>query len=283
MPRFSASRFMKQAIRYDCTITSLFAAPVRMILAQPRDLHERQNSFRLVIFVQNVTEGQLAEWEDRFGATLMQIYGMTETMGQPLTNPLDYTRDNMTIGMPTLPYECKVVDPEGVEVSEGEAGELLVRGTPGWTIMKGYFKDEDATARTIRDGWLWTGDVVEVGEDGYFRFVDRAKDMIKRAGENVAAGEVEGVIKDHPKVADAAVIGVPDEMRDESIKAFVILKDGEQSSEQEIIDYCAARLSKFRVPEFVEMRDEFPRTSVGKIQKHILRREELAEEGAEVG
>ncbi len=277
MPRFSASRFMKQAIRYECTITSLFAAPMRMMLAQPRDPHERQNSFRLVIFAQNITETQLAEWEERYGASLMQIYGMTETMGQPLTNPLDYDRDNMTIGMPTLPYECKVVDPSGDEVPEGEAGELLVRGKPGWTIMKGYFKDPEATGRALRDGWLWTGDMVEVNEEGYFRFVDRAKDMIKRAGENVAAGEVEGVIKDHPKVADAAVIGVPDEMRDESIKAFVILKDGESATGEEIIDYCAARLSKFRVPEFVEMREEFPRTSVGKIQKHILRREELSE------
>jgi crotonobetaine/carnitine-CoA ligase len=276
MPRFSASRFMKQAIRYDCTITSLFGAPMRMILAQPVDPHDRQNSFRLVIFAQNITEAQFAEWDERFGATLMQIYGMTETMGQPLTNPLDYDRDNMTIGMPTLPYECKVVDPSGAEVPEGEAGELLVRGTPGWTIMKGYFKNPEATASTIQDGWLWTGDVVQVGEDGYFRFVDRTKDMIKRSGENVAAGEVEGVIKDHPKVADAAVIGVPDEMRDEAIKAFVILKDGESVTGEEIIEYCAARLSKFRVPEFVEMRDEFPRTSVGKIQKHILRREEEA-------
>ena len=99
--------------------------------------------------------------------------------------------------------------------------------------------------------------------------------MIKRAGENIAAGEVEAVIKEHPAVADAAVIGIPDEMRDESIKAFVILKEGEFPGEQAIIEYCAKRLSKFRVPEFVEFRNDFPRTSVGKIQKHLLRHEEL--------
>ena len=104
--------------------------------------------------------------------------------------------------------------------------------------------------------------------------MDRAGDMLKRAGENIAAGEVEAVIKTHPAVADTAVIGVPDEMRDESIKAFVVVRDGESPTEQEIIDYCAARLSKFRVPEFVEFRNELPRTSVGKIQKHILRAEE---------
>ena len=151
---------------------------------------------------------------------------------------------------------------------------MLVKGEPGWTIMKGYFKDEENTANTIQDGWLHTGDVAEVDEEGYFRFVDRAKDMIKRAGENVAAGEVEAVIKQHASVADAAVIGVPDEMRDESVKAFVILRDGMTATDAEIIDYCKTRLSKFRVPEFVEFRDEFPRTSVGKIQKHILRRED---------
>ena len=137
--------------------------------------------------------------------------------------------------------------------------------------MKGYFKDPDATARTIKDDWLWTGDIVEIDDSGYFRFVDRSKDMIKRSGENIAASEVEDVIKGHPKVADVAVIGVPDEIRDESIKAFVILNAGKSSTADELIDHCRSKLSKFRVPEEIEFCDEFPRTSVGKIQKHILR------------
>lgn len=274
MSRFSASRFMKQAARHGATVTSLFAAPMRMILAQPEIPSDRHNVLRLVIFAQNITRAQLVEWERRFEAPLMQIYGMTETMGQPLTNPLYGVRDNMTIGLPTLGYECLVVDPDGVEVSEGNPGELLVRGTPGSTIMKGYFKDPDATDRAIIDGWLWTGDVVRVNESGYFEFVDRANDMIKRAGENIAAGEVEAVIKTHPAVEDAAVIGVPDQMRDESVKAFIVVREGDSLTDQEIIDHCATRLSKFRVPEFIEFRTELPRTSVGKIQKHILRAED---------
>ncbi|MAG35920.1 MAG: ATP-dependent acyl-CoA ligase [Dehalococcoidia bacterium] len=277
MPRFSASRFMRQADRYHCTVTSLFAAPMRMILAQPPDPTDRQNRLRLVIFAQNITEAQLAEWEERYEAPLLQIYGMTETTGQPLTNPLDDTRDNMSIGRVTLGYECRVVDEQGQDVPTDTPGQLLVRGTPGVTITEGYFKDPKTTAETIRDGWLWTGDIVAVNEEGYFRFVDRAKDMIKRAGENIAAGEVEAVIKQHEAVADAAVIGVPDPMRDEAIKACVILKEGGLATGDEIIAYCAERLSKFRVPEFVEFRSEFPRTSVGKIQKHLLRREEGAE------
>ena len=115
-----------------------------------------------------------------------------------------------------------------------------------------------------------------MNEEGYFRFVDRAKDMIKRAGENIAAGEVEAVISQHPAVADVAVIGVPDPMRDEAIKACIILQEGRTVTADEIIAFCAERLSKFRVPEFVEFRSEFPRTSVGKIQKHLLRREHAA-------
>jgi crotonobetaine/carnitine-CoA ligase len=279
MPRFSASRFMKQAIRHECTVTSLFASPMRMILAQPENPADRENQLRLVIFAQNVTEAQLDEWHARFDAPLMQIYGMTETMGQPVTNPLDYTRNNMTMGMPTLGYECRIVDDEGSDVGVGVPGQLLVSGVPGRTIMKGYFKNPDATAEAIRDGWLWTGDIVEADEQGYIRFVDRTKDMIKRAGENVAAGEVEMVIKTHPGVADAAVIGVPDPIRDETIKAFVILKEGHRATEEDIVEFCESRLSKFRVPEFVEFRVDFPRTSVGKTQKHIMRQEELAMHG----
>ena len=170
MPRFSATRFMKQATRHECTVTSLFAAPMRMILAQPEDAADKENQLRLVIFAQNVTEAQLDEWHARFGAPLMQIYGMTETMGQPVTNPLDYTRNNMAMGMPTLGYESRIVDDEGRDVGVGVPGQLLVSGIPGRTIMKGYFKNPEATAETIRDGWLWTGDVVQADEQGYIHF-----------------------------------------------------------------------------------------------------------------
>ena len=272
--RFSASRFMKQAIRYRCTVASLFAAPIRMILAQPEDPADLNNRLRLVIFAQNVTEGQLGEWHRRFGAPLMQIYGMTEIMGTPLANPLDYPRDNMSMGRVTLGFECRVVDAKGRDLASGVPGQILVRGEPGVSIMKGYFKNHDATDHTIRDGWLWTGDIARVDGEGYFHFVDRAKNMIKRAGENISTAEVEAVLKLHPQIADAAVIGVPDKIRDEAIKAYIILRGGESLTDRQVIDFCSQRLSKFRVPEFVEFMAEFPRTSVGKIQKHLLGRRE---------
>ena len=275
MARFSASRFFDQCIQHKCTVTSLFAAPIRMLLAQPRRPEHRNNQLRVVIFAQSITQAQLAEWEERFGAPLLQIYGMTETMGPPLMNPIDYERRNLSVGLPVMGYEVELVNESGEPVSQGQIGQIVVKGKAGWTLMKGYFKDAQATADTLRDEWLWSGDNAYQDEDGYFYFVDRAKDMIKRSGENVAANEVEAVVMQHPKVFDCAVIGVPDSMRDEAIKAFVVLKQGEQAEADEIINWCKTRLAKFRVPEFIEFRAELPRTSVGKIQKHILRRQEM--------
>jgi carnitine-CoA ligase len=272
MARFSASSYFDTCIAHNCTVASLFAAPIRMILAQERRPEYRSNRLRVALTAQNITAAQLDEWADRFGAPLLQLYGMTETMGPPLMNPIDYERRNLSIGLPALGYEVKLVDDEGEPVEQGQIGQILVHGQPGWSIMKGYFKDPEATTQTIREDWIWTGDNAYQDSNGYFYFVDRAKDMIKRAGENVAASEVEAVILQHPKVFDCAVIGVPDPLRDEAIKAFVVLHANEEATVEEIIDWCRGRLAKFRVPEFVEFRTELPRTSVGKIQKHLLRR-----------
>jgi crotonobetaine/carnitine-CoA ligase len=277
--RFSASRYFSTAMRHKATVASLFAAPMRMLLAQPDHSAISEHTLRLVIFAQNLTPRQLAEFEQRFRVSLLQIYGMTEQLGWPLANPLHGRRDNMSLGRPTLPYQCRVVDDEGDDVPAGVAGQLLVKGTPGVTLMAGYFKDAAATNQVLRDGWLWTGDNVRERPDGAFEFVDREKDMIKRAGENVAASEVESVIKEHPAVFDVAVIGVPDPIRDEALKAFVVLEENARLTPDEVIEWCAQRLAKFRVPEIVEFRAELPRTSVGKIQKHLLRTEHPAQPG----
>ncbi|MFQ6021898.1 MAG: class I adenylate-forming enzyme family protein [Acidiferrobacterales bacterium] len=271
--RFSASRYFERCIAHQCTVASLFAAPIRMLLAQEQNDEHRNNRLRIVIFAQNVTEAQLTEWHERFGAPLLQLWGMTETMGPPLMNPLEYERRNMSMGLPVMGYEVDLVDETGQPVRRGDIGQIVVRGEPGWTLMKGYFKNPEATADTIRNGWLWSGDNARQDEHGYLYFVDRAKDMIKRSGENVAASEVEAVILQHPKIFDCAVIGVPDEMRDERIKAYVVPREGDKLKAEEVIHWCEQRLAKFRVPELVEFRRELPRTSVGKIQKHILRRE----------
>lgn len=271
MDRFSASQFFDRCIAHQCTVASLFSAPIRMILAQPERAAHGNNRLRAVLYAQNLEAGELSEWQRRFDAPLAQLWGMTETMGPPLMNPLHGERRNQTVGLPVGGYEVQLLDSDGNPVETGETGEIVVRGIPGKTIMAGYFKNGEATRDAIRDGWLYTGDNALQDEAGYFRFVDRKKDMIKRSGENVSAGEVEAVLQRHPAVFEVAVIGLPDRMRDEQIVAVVVPHKGVEVSELELIAYCAHRLASFRVPEEVVFRDKLPRTPVGKIQKHLLR------------
>jgi len=273
MPRFSASRILAQAVRHHATVASLFAAPMRMILAQAPTADWRAHQLRAVIFAQNLTPEEYDRWDRLIGAPLLQIYGMTETVGPPVMNPLLGQRHPDAIGRPSLGYTCRVVRENGGAALIDEPGELLIGGVPGLSLMAGYLHDEAATAAAIRDGWLHTGDVVTVDAAGFLRFVDRQKDMIKRAGENVAASEVEAVLLAHPAVRDAAVIGVPDAMRDEQIIAFVVPTEPGAADPSELVDWCADRLARFRVPEVIELREQLPRTTVGKIQKHYLRSE----------
>jgi crotonobetaine/carnitine-CoA ligase len=270
MERFSATRFIEQVTRHEATLAALFAAPIRMLLVQPRGASDARTQLRAVSYAQNVTPQQFEDWHERFSAPLMQICGMTETMSLPLMQPLDLPRKPLAMGMPVLGYDCKIVDEDGKDVPPGTIGELVVSGIPGVSLMKGYFKNEKATAETLRDGWLYSGDQAYMDQDGFFFFVDRKKDMIKRAGENVSASEVEETLKQHPAVFDAAVVAIPDPMRDLAINAYVILKNGSAATANELIAWCREKLSAFKVPEAVEFRDVFPRTSVGKIQKHLF-------------
>lgn len=273
--KFSASRYFKQAKSLGATVGSLFAAPIRMILNQPYDKDDKENNLRLIWFAQQLTEDQLASFERMYDTKLLHLYGMTETIAAPLMNPLDGIRKNQTIGKPVIGYEVKVVDENNRELGQMEVGQLLVKGIPGRTLMKEYYNDEQATNEALRNNWLHTGDNVLIDQEGYFHFVDREKDMIKRSGENIAATEIETVIAKHPSVYESAVIGIPDEIRDESIKAFVILRPNKHLNKEELISFCETHLAKFKVPEYIEFVDDLPRTSVGKVQKHLLRNESL--------
>ncbi len=274
--QFSASRYMDQARRHRATTTSLVAATLKMILNQPPAELDGENNFRIVMYAIAIPDETWVEFETRFNVKLCDLWGMTETLGATTVNPIDGVLKRNCIGMPRMENAIKIIDENGNDVPAGTVGEIVVKGVPGRTLMKGYYNNPEATAETIRDGWLYTGDNAYMDEDGYFHFVDRKKDMIKRGGENVAATEVEYVVSLHPKVKEVAVIGVPDPIRDEAVMAVIILKPGETCEEQEIIDWCAEKLAKFKVPSFVKFKDDFPRTSIGKIQKNILKKEETA-------
>ena len=277
MDRFSASQYFDRCIEYNCTVASLFAAPMRMILAQANNPEHQNNKLRIVIYAQNLTEQQMQEWQQRFNAPLAQIWGMTETMGPPLMNPLHGERRNWTVGKPSGDYEIALVDETGNSVKTGQEGEITVKGIPGRTIMSGYFKNPQASKETIRDNWLYTGDNAIKDEDGFYRFVDRKKDMIKRSGENVSAGEVENVLLQHPAVFECAVIGLPDEIKDESIVAVIVVKPGQTADASDLIEFCSDRLASFRVPQQIVFKENLPKTSVGKIQKHLIRNALIAE------
>ncbi|WP_051899019.1 class I adenylate-forming enzyme family protein [Sciscionella sediminilitoris] len=270
-PRFSASGWGAQAARLGATLASLFAAPIRMILANPPTGEE--SALRTVLFAQNLAEDQAAAFERRFATRLVQIYGMTETV-LPTMNPDGADRRWHSIGRPLPGVSLVLAGEDGAPVADGQPGEIRVRGVPGETIAAGYWRDPAATKATFGDGLLRTGDLAYRDADGFLYFVDRAKDMIKRGGENVATGEIERVAGDHPAVAECAAVGIPDPVYDEAILLAVVLEPGAEPGARDILAWCRERLAAHKVPAQVRFLSSLPRTSVGKIRKAELRRTE---------
>lgn len=212
------------------------------------------------------------EWQRVTGCFLSEGYGMTEASPVVSTNPLDGTGRLGTIGVPIPSTDVRIVDENGVIQPAGGIGEIQVKGPQ---VMKGYYNRPEATADTIKDGWLCTGDIGTMSEDGFFRIVDRKKDMILVSGFNVFPNEVEDVIAGHPKVLEVAAIGVPHEKSGEVVKVFVVKKD-KSLSEKELIEYCRENMTGYKVPKVVEFRKDLPKTNVGKILRKELRKEEEA-------
>lgn len=218
----------------------------------------------------------IESFESRTGARIAEAYGMTEASSVTHVNPRRGVRKYGSVGVPIVGTDSKVVDVEtGTrELSVGEAGELLVKGPQ---IMSGYWNQPEETAQVLRDGWLHTGDIATMDEDGYFFIVDRKKDMILTAGFNVYPREVEEALYQHPKVLEAAVIGLPDRVRGERVTAYLVLEAGETATAQEIRAFCRERLAPYKVPRAVHFRDELPKSMAGKVLRRALREEELAQ------
>lgn len=214
------------------------------------------------------------EFEKITGGKLVEGYGLSEASPVTHANPIEGMRKTGSIGMPVPNTEVKVVDVEDRtrELPVGEIGELALRGPQ---VMRGYWNMPEETEMVLDDeGWLYTGDIARADEDGFFYIVDRKKDMIIASGYNIYPRDVEEVLFEHPKVADAAVAGVPDPKRGETVKAYIVLKEGETATEEEIKEFCRERMSKYKVPTLVEFRDELPKTMVGKVLRRVLVEEE---------
>ncbi|MEX0665107.1 MAG: class I adenylate-forming enzyme family protein [Acidimicrobiia bacterium] len=270
MSAFSATRFLGQAARHYATHASLFAAPMRMILAKGGE-PVRGLSLRHCWYAQNVARDQYDTLTSLFGCRPRQLYGMTETMPAVLTNrALAPVPGSM--GGPTLGCNVDLRTPEGDDpVPEGEVGEVVVGGARGATIFAGYLDDPETTEASFRGAWFSTGDLATRDGDGRYYFVGRRGDVLKVAGENVSTVEVEAVISEHPSVLEAAVVGMPDMVRDEVPVAHVVLAPGAPPvGADELAEWCEARLAPSKLPREIFFVDELPRTSVGKIRKFLL-------------
>lgn len=214
----------------------------------------------------------LREFERKTGAQILEGYGLSEASPVTHVNPPFGVRKPGSIGIGVPSTDYKVVDlAQGLqEVPAGELGELIIRGPQ---VMKGYWNMPEETAHTIRDGWLYTGDIARTDEDGYVYIVDRKKDMILASGFNVYPRDIEEVLYEHPAVQEAVVVGVPDAYRGETVKAVVVLKNGAAAAEDELIAYCRPLMAAYKVPRIVEFRGSLPKTNVGKILRRAIRDE----------
>lgn len=271
LAEYSASSFWARVREQNATALALVAMQVRTLLAQPASADDTNHSVRRIMYAINVLDEEKVEFERRFGVELTNGYGLSEAMTIVTIAPVHGERRWPSIGLPTIDREVRVVDQAGANVAPGEIGEIIVSGVPGRTLMKGYYKNPQATAETIRNGWLHTGDHGYFDEYGYLYFFDRRKDVLKVAGENVSASEIEHVLLQHPDVVEAAVVAIPHVVRDEVPVAFVALSPGSALTPEAVIEFGAQHLAKFKVPAIVTIYDELPKTSIGKIEKKLLR------------
>lgn len=276
-PTFSASRFWETVRALRVSIINLTAGTIRLLLSAPPGPDDRLHEARLAMYGLPLTGEEIGAFETRFGMPLSMAWGLTESGACGTRTPLyaDRRQQWQSIGQVSVGWQVRVVDDGGRDLPPGETGELLIAG-PGLT--DGYYRNPEATAEALRDGWLYTGDLGWIDADGYVFFYDRKKDVIKPKGENVGAGEIERVVRALPGVDDCAAIGVPDPIVEERIKVFVQLLPGASVTPEAVIAHCRAQLASFKVPSEVELRNELPKTSVGKIRKGELRAEEIAKQ-----
>src|SRR5450756_965752 len=201
--------------------------------------------------------------------------GMSESTSLGISNPVLGLKKAGSIGIPFPDNDVRLlsIEDKETEVPQGEPGEIVMKGP---LVMQGYWNNPEETAGQLRDGWLYTGDVAVCDEDGYMFIVDRIKDMIIAGGYNIYPREIDEVLFQHPKVMDAVAVGIPDEYRGETIKAFVVLEPGKEAMEEEIIAFCREKLAAYKVPKSVEFREDLPKTAIGKVLRKTLREEEEA-------
>lgn len=219
----------------------------------------------------------MSAFKELTGVEICEGYGLTEASPITHLNPVCGKKKFGSIGLPLPSTMAKIVDMEvgTVEVPYGKAGELIIKGPQ---VMKGYWNRPDDTASTVRNGWLYTGDIALMDEDGYFYIVDRKKDMAIVGGFNVYPREIDEILHEHPKIKEAVSVGIPHPTKGEILKAYIVVKEGEQLDKHEVLAFCREKLAQYKVPRQIEFRADLPRTMVGKVLRRVLRDEEIAKQ-----
>jgi crotonobetaine/carnitine-CoA ligase len=272
LPRFSASTFWDSVVETKATQVNIIEAVGNILQKRPREEFRPDHRLRVIY---GVREAFVKTFQEEFKVPLLVTgFGMTECPGV-ICNPLGGKRKPGSIGVlgthpdTSRPWtEARVVDDDGKDLPDGEVGELWLRSP---TLMQGYFRDPEHTKAAYRDGWFTTGDLVRRDGEGYFYFVSRKKDIIRRRGENISGAELDRVIGEHPGVYEAAAIAVPSELGEDEILAVVVRKAGAQVEAKDIAHWCRERLAPMKVPRFVTFVDELPHTPTHKVSKAVLR------------
>ena len=277
VPRFELDEFMGLLANFE-RITFFPAVPtmINAVINHPK-AEEVELGKKLGLF--NSGGGpmprELIDQTQDMGINYGEGWGMSETTSLGIANPLLGLKKAGSIGIPFPDTDARVVDiAEGeADVAQGQPGELIIRSP---LTMKEYWNNSEETAGQLKNGWLYTGDIVVQDEDDYFAIVDRKKDMVIAGGYNIYPREIDEVLYQHPKIADAVAVGIPDEYRGETLKAFVVPKAGETLTEEDVIGFCREKLAAYKSPKMVEFRTELPKSAVGKILRKVLREEEEA-------
>jgi carnitine-CoA ligase len=274
-PRFSASRFFDDVRAHGATIFNYIGAMLTMLAKQPERADDAENPARLAVGGAAPAELWPA-FERRFGVSILEIYGLTETATFCLGSPPDAIHVGK-LGLPVSWAEVEVHRADGSVAAPGEPGEIVIRSARPDVLFQGYYKNDEATAKAMEGGWFHSGDRGRRDADGYFVFLDRLKDAIRRRGENISSYEVERIVNAHPEVVESAVVGVPSELGEEEVLAVVVPRDAERFDPADLVAFCAERMADFMVPRYVRLQSALPKTATERVQKYALRERGVAD------
>jgi crotonobetaine/carnitine-CoA ligase len=265
-PRFSASTYWDEVRKHGATIAHGIFSMVPVLMKQPERPDDSDNPARVYYI------GQRNEaFERRFGVKIINAFGATET-GAVAYTPYEEEAPEGSCGRPNaFKYDVRIVDDDDQEVEAGQVGEIIARGKAPFMMMDGYYNDPAATLEAFRNQWFHTGDNGRRDADGWYYFVDRKKDAIRRRGENIASFDIESVVNQHPAVLESAAVAMPSELGEDDVKVFVVRRQGASLAHEELMEFCAARMPAFWLPRIIEFIGEMPRTPTQKIMKYRLR------------